>query len=675
MQIPTARMHEEGTISFSWSHLDPYLRGSIVANPFNWLEASYQYTDINNYLYSTVKSFSGSQSYKDKGFDAKIRIFKETSLIPEVALGFRDLGGTALFGGEFIVASKRFGNIDLSLGLGWGTITGNSVSNPLAQLHDRFLDRNLNSGGEDSVGGEVNYGSFFAGEESGLFAGIEYTLPRFKGLRLMFELDPTNYNAEAYKPVQQDSDLNFGVIYPVNKNFLLKLGYIRGNTLNFGFTYTNSIGGKDPIIKKKPKLKKISNAEKFKQVNEFDRFNLYRSSLKFLNENRLYLQTASLNPDSTKYSISMINPSFNSHPIAIGQAATILDQLAPDSIETFEIALANGSQPMYKVTFPREDFNRYKRANLPQALLLSTDFDDLSLKEMRSHEFQPKAIFPLVTTKFSPSLRSQIGGPDGFYFGELMLANHSSVVFSRHLELAATVNLSFVDNFGELKLASDSILPHVRTDIVKYLKESNGLHIQNLQLMYFNKFGKNIYSKLSIGLFEPMFGGIGGEVLYKPVASNYGIGFELWNVKQRDYDQMFDFRNYSTVTGHMTFYYQEPRSRVLIKLMGGRFLAKDSGFHLDLSRGFKSGLRIGAFLARTDISYAEFGEGSFDKGFYFSLPIEIFFSEHSKPHTGFGLRPITRDGAAYLLNSHRLWNVSDSATKSDLEFDWADIYD
>ena len=126
-------------------------------------------------------------------------------------------------------------------------------------------------------------------------------------------------------------------------------------------------------------------------------------------------------------------------------------------------------------------------------MLQSTDFDDLSVKEMKSHEFQPKAIFPLVTTKFSPSLRSQIGGPDGFYFGELMLANHSSVVFSKHLELAATVNLSIFDNFGELKLASDSVLPHVRTDIVKYLKESNGFHIQNLQLMYFNKFGKNIY--------------------------------------------------------------------------------------------------------------------------------------------------------------------------------------
>ena len=81
----------------------------------------------------------------------------------------------------------------------------------------------------------------------------------------------------------------------------------------------------------------------------------------------------------------------------------------------------------------------------------------------------------------------------------------------------------------------------------------------------------------------------------------------------------------------MTLYFQEPRSRILFKLMGGRFLAKDSGIHLDLSRSFKSGFRIGAFrIAKTDISYAEFGEGSFDKGFYFSLPIDIFFSEYSK---------------------------------------------
>ena len=72
IQLPNARFFEEGTLGFSWSHNDPYLRGSILAYPFDWMEVSYQYTDINNALYSDVAEFSGNQSLKDKGLDLKI---------------------------------------------------------------------------------------------------------------------------------------------------------------------------------------------------------------------------------------------------------------------------------------------------------------------------------------------------------------------------------------------------------------------------------------------------------------------------------------------------------------------------------------------------------------------------------------------------------------------------
>ena len=41
IQMPSARFYEEGSIGFTWSHLDPYLRGSVIAYPFNWFEASY----------------------------------------------------------------------------------------------------------------------------------------------------------------------------------------------------------------------------------------------------------------------------------------------------------------------------------------------------------------------------------------------------------------------------------------------------------------------------------------------------------------------------------------------------------------------------------------------------------------------------------------------------------
>ena len=41
IQNPSARFFDEGTLSLSWTHNDPNLRGSIIANPFNWFEASF----------------------------------------------------------------------------------------------------------------------------------------------------------------------------------------------------------------------------------------------------------------------------------------------------------------------------------------------------------------------------------------------------------------------------------------------------------------------------------------------------------------------------------------------------------------------------------------------------------------------------------------------------------
>ena len=120
INMPSARLMPAGSLAFSWSDSDPYQRGSIIGTPFNWFEASYQYTDINNALYSLTPSFSGDQTYKDKSFDAKFLLFKETNYLPAVAVGVRDMAGTGVFSSEYIVASKRYNNIDLTFGLGWG---------------------------------------------------------------------------------------------------------------------------------------------------------------------------------------------------------------------------------------------------------------------------------------------------------------------------------------------------------------------------------------------------------------------------------------------------------------------------------------------------------------------------------------------------------------------------
>ena len=105
------------------------------------MEASFQYVDINNVLYSKVKKFSGNQTLKDKSFDTKIRIFSEKGNLPAIALGFRDLGGTNLFGAEYIALSKYLNNFDLTFGLGWGTLNGNRINNPFKYISNRFENR------------------------------------------------------------------------------------------------------------------------------------------------------------------------------------------------------------------------------------------------------------------------------------------------------------------------------------------------------------------------------------------------------------------------------------------------------------------------------------------------------------------------------------------------------
>ena len=53
----------------------------------------------------------------------------------------------------------------------------------------------------------------------------------------------------------------------------------------------------------------------------------------------------------------------------------------------------------------------------------------------------------------------------------------------------------------------------------------------------------------------------------------------------------------------------------------------------------------------------------------------MFSKKHSKQMTSFGLRPLTRDGAVYLVHAHHLYGVTDQGVLSHSTRDWDDIYD
>ena len=97
MQVPTARMAKEGEFSLNARDNDQYRYYSASLQLFPWLETTVRYTDVRTRQYSAVSEFSGTQSYKDKAFDLKLRLWQEGFWLPEVAVGTPGLGGTGLF--------------------------------------------------------------------------------------------------------------------------------------------------------------------------------------------------------------------------------------------------------------------------------------------------------------------------------------------------------------------------------------------------------------------------------------------------------------------------------------------------------------------------------------------------------------------------------------------------
>ncbi|MEW6384703.1 MAG: YjbH domain-containing protein, partial [Pseudomonadota bacterium] len=130
-------------------------------------------------------------------------------------------------------------------------------------------------------------------------------------------------------------------------------------------------------------------------------------------------------------------------------------------------------------------------------------------------------------------------------------------------------------------------------------------------------------------------------------------------VQQRDYDQHWGLRDYRVTTGHATLYYAfDARERIIGSLSVGQYLAGDKGATLDLARVFDNGVTMGAYATKTNVSARDFGEGSFDKGIYFSIPLDGFLPRSTRGRAAFNWNPLIRDGGAMLGRKYGLYGMT-----------------
>ena len=82
----------------------------------------------------------------------------------------------------------------------------------------------------------------------------------------------------------------------------------------------------------------------------------------------------------------------------------------------------------------------------------------------------------------------------------------------------------------------------------------------------------------------------------------------------------------------------------------GKYLAGDVGATFELSRSYRNGAKFGIFATFTDVSREQFGEGSFDKGIFFNVPIYKDFLNYT-------WRPLTKDPGAKLNRKYTLYDL------------------
>ena len=141
--------------------------------------------------------------------------------------------------------------------------------------------------------------------------------------------------------------------------------------------------------------------------------------------------------------------------------------------------------------------------------------------------------------------------------------------------------------------------------------------------------------------------------------------------------QLFGFReiaDMANLNGHLSTYWDTNFYNYYAKIDYGKYLAGDIGSTLTLTRRFSNGWDFGGFFTLTDASFADFGEGSFDKGFFFKIPFNAAVPFENNYSFVERIRPIQGDGGAQVNIAGRLFEQIEPFRKSNLIKSWPRLW-
>src|SRR6202000_14725 len=137
-------------------------------------------------------------------------------------------------------ASKRFGDFDVTFGLGWRRFADTaSFDNPLGDIFSSFKSTN-----KDISTGQPLLNQFFHGPKTGIFGGVSWQSP-IQGLQLLLELSGDAYTEQRERGgIDYRTPINVGFSYEPWNGLQIGAGYLYGS--EFGFRVTFHLNPLDP---------------------------------------------------------------------------------------------------------------------------------------------------------------------------------------------------------------------------------------------------------------------------------------------------------------------------------------------------------------------------------------------------------------------------------------------
>lgn len=647
INTPSARMGPDGTWILGFSYSDPYvsLYTNLVALPFLEVTAS-------GFRIMHTPGFDNNEyygDYKDKRADIKIRLLQESEWLPELAVGAQDFMGTRLFGSEYLVGSKRIGDsLDFSIGVGRKTLTSLGASNTGTTVSRNRL--------------------------GGVFGGVRFKLS--DSVALVAERDPIDY---AKDPKAGDTR-----VAQLHGNNSVGLEY-RWEWLGAQLSRQGEVWGLNTYVQiplsKREFIPKVNEPEPYARLTPRPTLAQWRNEREPERELRRVLDAEEYGgvvvrmTDDGVLHLQLGHPRISHMARAVGRAARIALLLSPQETREIRITYLQASLPV--VTYAFFDLDRLRRYFNGQitrqqlADVVDIHWADTQQAGSTFEGFDDERDRPYVATSFADDemghvlalrrrdsqlgsfefvpikLGSMINDPSGFYQFQIFSEANWSKRLGDKLFLDAGVNYRIYDTLkaDALIANNNSPLPHVRSDVARYTEAARG-RLDRLAVSQYFHLAPRWYGRASAGIYETMFSGVGGQILYMPEKGHWATDLSMDTVRQRDYAGGFKHLSYSTVTTIGSLHYRFPMG-VKASVRAGRFLARDTGVRFELSRRFGSGMELGGWLTATnnqDLNASgSKGKPYKDKGVFLHIPFEVMLVKDSRARGSFSLAEWGRD--------------------------------